>query len=230
MNQQERRTAENMIKYLESIKLTNGKNLSGITVFRQYLLNDYLIHKEFKRNKKLRQHIRRMAVVHSVSLLEVHLRNFIVSNKKHWTESGINELLKDKITLSEAFELFKHPDLKQLEKVHLIAHSSSFQSVGGVDTILSTLYGFPNNKGFLKDFEIRQNRTDDNWLYGVNIIKTFYSLFEIRNKIVHECNEDDIDEYNFYELTMFPLKFMLLIELDALNKEFTKMSFEEQKI
>jgi hypothetical protein len=135
----------------------------------------------------LKSHSRRLAHVYFISILEMFLKELIYAIH-HWNIKGRDELLeKQSYNLVEAFEVFKERELvsKEITKEYLIAHFYSFQSLQQIDLVFSKLTG----KNFFKvisDYSKKTNSENK----GIDINRTLIDFFEIRNKIVHECNQE----------------------------------------
>lgn len=144
-------------------------------------------------------------ITNLVTALEIYFRDIIIENAGRWSQPGIEELLRDKITLSEALSLAKIPDL---QAEHLITLTSAFQNAHAIQRILSQLIGV---KDFFKELDDFTMNYSDVVTDGADIPislrstfgewrKTLYELYEIRNRIVHEDNvsfltSDDVSSY-----------------------------------
>lgn len=145
------------------------------------------------RVKLIRSQARKNLIINLVTCLEVLLKEIIQENKGNWNQEGLNSLLKEKISLTDAFELFKsyRPD-----KEDLISMSTSFQNIQTIDAIFGKLtnrnflhevgqytYVFTQEQKqlFARNEDLVFNRDIPSWK---NILK---QLYDYRHTFVHEA-------------------------------------------
>ncbi|HMG90842.1 MAG TPA: HEPN domain-containing protein [Chryseolinea sp.] len=119
-------------------------------------------------------------IVTCVSAIEVYFKEVIVENADGWNVIGYDKLLSEKITLSEAYHLFKHTDVS---REAIVAEHYSFQSIEQIASTMDTLTG---SKFYDK---VVQTTTKDvpkkgNW--DTDYQPHLRELFELRNRIIHE--------------------------------------------
>ena len=135
-------------------------------------------------------------LVNVVTALELFFKQTITANS-FWAEEGYSKLLKDKLSLSEAYDLFTK---ENISREYIIAHYHSLQNFGNINYVMSSLIGkdFYNEiqnfvvygdmgevepgTVFPDDFEnlLHLPRTYPEWK------TTIANVYENRNKFVHD--------------------------------------------
>ena len=171
----------------------------------------YFESRAFSKSKKLAIN---NYLVNLITGLEVYLRGVIMQNKK-WNESGYERLLKkEKISLVDAFDLFKK---EKVTMQFIVAQTFSFQNLRIIDNVFSELTATK----FLKEIELHPIADEIKPL----ILKTLHPnwrrdltrLYEIRNKFVHEGNLDGYKELSQLDLNSLFMDFQMAIS-DFLEK------------
>jgi hypothetical protein len=214
MNQKERSKPESLIKFIEGATAKNfvKEYAAMLNLKKRYQTNIQLVSEveEKASTEEIKSHERRLAHVYFVSILEMFLKELIYAIH-HWNIKGRDELLeKQSYNLADAFEVFKERELvsKEITKEYLIAHFSSFQSLPQIDFVFSKLTG----KNFFKAISDYSNRTNSE-NKDVDINRTLIEFFEIRNRIVHEC---DVEPYSIEKLKS-NAKFIYNLLIDISN-------------
>ncbi|MEJ1241881.1 HEPN domain-containing protein [Chryseolinea sp. T2] len=121
------------------------------------------------------------AMVASVSAIEVFFKDLITENVDGWSSAGYDELLKDKITLYEAYHLFKH---ENLSRESIIAEHYNFSTIENIAATMDTLTGGGFYKKMMDTKVGNKGETFENtFLAGLR------ELYDLRNRIVHEHNK-----------------------------------------
>ncbi|SDK25873.1 hypothetical protein SAMN05421823_102277 [Catalinimonas alkaloidigena] len=148
-------------------------------------------------NQKAKIEARKNYVINLVTALEVFIKDSIKKRGGLFGNDNQRDLLKEKISLYEAHQLFKHKDLKTEE---IIAIYYSFQSLESIDYVLSKLMG----KSFLKEagaIEIDITNTHSNYFKSSSIQlnkdypewqKNIAEVFERRHSYVHDLHFNTI--------------------------------------
>lgn len=141
----------------------------------------------------LKHQARKNLIVNVVSGLENFFRDLVIQYEGHWSHEGLNSLLKEKITLGEAYDLFKDT---AISKEILVAKSSSFQNIESINYVYTTLTGVKDFYSTLEHFaEIVERAKSCKDFFLITIKATpgwrvdLHKLFQLRHKIVHEPNE-----------------------------------------
>lgn len=137
-----------------------------------------------------------------VTCLEVLLKEIIVENKGNWNIDGLDSLLREKVTLLEAFDLFKN---YRPAKEDLLSFSASFQNLQSIEAVFDKLtrrnflhevgeysYEFTDEQKqlFAKSDTLVFNRDIPGWK------KLLMQIYEDRHTFVHESTykrEIDLD-------------------------------------
>lgn len=77
-------------------------------------------------------------IINLVTALEVFFKDLIVENKDKWHSTGFSELLSQKISLNEAYDLFKISNIN-ISKELIVARFSSFQRIDSIDHVFTCL-------------------------------------------------------------------------------------------
>jgi hypothetical protein len=136
--------------------------------------------------------------VNSVTVIEVYLKDIVLSYSK-WDEKGYSKLLKEKITLSDAFELFNK---ERITREHIISHYYKFQNFASINSIFTDLLGtdfYKEIESFscrLKIIGAETTLIDEcpNWRKSLN------KLYEVRNRFVHDGVIEKINAIEIIEL------------------------------
>ena len=138
----------------------------------------------------IRIHVINNFLANIVTSLEIYFKT-LIQQYDNWDEEGYKKLFKEKITLSEAFELFnRHKVTRQF----LIAEHYSFQNFAILDNVLSCLTGDSNILNKIETFETDlfkinghriKKRSSLNKLYP-EWRKTTTKLFDLRHEYIHE--------------------------------------------
>jgi hypothetical protein len=138
-------------------------------------------------------------LVNMVSALEVYLKDVVMEKEDKWREEGLNNLLKEKITLHEAYDHFRNI---ALSKAAIISKFLSFNSIDSIDHVFSQLF----TDKFLDQLEKfeheryakkkKENPDSIHMLFSIvndsDWRKHLVNLFAIRNRVVHEFDLDEI--------------------------------------
>jgi hypothetical protein len=142
----------------------------------------------------VQNHARKNYIINQVSAFETLLKDVIMDKTFVWFENGFSELLKEKISLNDSYNIYKN---SEITREALIAHFYSFQNIESISHVFSNL----TNSDFLKGIgetetmpffkrEVEQLMKLDSLIPEWR--KTLVEIFEIRNKAVHEPNLMDI--------------------------------------
>src|SRR5690348_15466578 len=93
---------------------------------------------EDTKKDQLRNVARANALTNLVSAIEVYFRDLIVENNSIWIASGFPDLLKEKLSLNDAYDCFKGTSVT---KGALVARHYSFQSVDSISYVFDRLTG-----------------------------------------------------------------------------------------
>lgn len=212
--------SERIKKGLLAFRKRKGKSKKGLE--SQYLSFLYESHELLWRSRYFESRAfsksKKIAInnylVNLITGLEVYLRGVIMQNKK-WNESGYERLLKkEKISLVDAFDLFKK---EKVTMQFIVAQTFSFQNLRIIDNVFSELTATK----FLKEIELHPIDDEIKPL----ILKTLHPnwrrdltrLYEIRNKFVHEGNLDGYKELSQLDLNSLFMDFQMAIS-DFLEK------------
>ncbi len=146
-------------------------------------------------------------VVNCVTGLEVYLRQIILGNK-HWDDKGLNSLLKEKLTLGEAYNLFNN---EKLTREYIIAHYYSFQNLEAIYEIFSKLTG--------TDFfvAVEKFKPTHNGLGTLveeipDWRKQFALMFSVRNNFVHEGTLTTLEDSDIDNLYILVVMFVIILD------------------
>lgn len=125
--------------------------------------------------------------VNLVTSVEVYFREAVIAGNR-WNVEGYENLLKEKIPLSEAYNLF---GAEKVTRQYIIAHTSSFKNFDSIGHVFTNLIGVD----FYKEIEKLGGIFDDAsgiWI-PENLVKArpnwrkdIVKLYELRNQFVHE--------------------------------------------
>ena len=196
-------------------KKRSGKTFSSY--FRKYMLSKQVwsIVEENGKDRYVKIEARKNYIVNIVTALEVFIKDTIRNNS--FPIERQKELLKDKVTLWEAHELFKSNGIRTEA---IIADYYSFQNLDVINRVLSTLY---NNKILVeidntdlfteaehKDLSIKTGRP--NWK------QELIDLFEIRHDSIHDINFTKvIGKKKTNELGISALAFAMSLDMFVFN-------------
>lgn len=142
-----------------------------------------------KKLSKLKSIAANNFLVNCVTAIEIHLKDVILQNS-NWNELGFSDLLKEKISLNDAFEIFNK---EKVTREYIIAHSISFQNIESINKVFSSLL----KADFLKEVENFKVTPDEEEPSSeekeMSLLermpdwrKKMASLYELRNAFVHE--------------------------------------------
>lgn len=147
---------------------------------------------------KARDRASKNFVINLVSAIEIFCKEMIIDKHGKWNELGLTILLdeKDKVKLSEIFEIIK---IGELKKEHIILKFHLFENIHVINKVFSLLTGeYKNNGNANSDFRFLENLqqlkiNDTNNALAETILKempdwweNLNNLFETRHQIVHE--------------------------------------------
>lgn len=122
-----------------------------------------------------------------VTALEVYFKKVIV-NGNNWNELAFDDLLREKISLSEAYKLFNK---EKISREFLISHTYSFQNLDTINKTFSALCG----EDFIRKVETTETKFFDlNGEGGFSQLilvhpdwwKSVSEIINLRNMFVHE--------------------------------------------
>jgi len=187
-------------------------------------------------NPVLSKEVKAIAVhnllINTVTSLEVFFKHMIIQIK-NWDVEGYKTLLSDKITLSEAFDLFHN---NQVTREYLIAHYHKFQNFDTIGGIFSKLIG---NKDFYK--EVERHRVDlidykgerRNYIF-MEIYPDWRELisniYQARNAFVHEIEYHAYIKNRLVDVLGCTLTFMLVITNYLESKYDSKPTVDSNRI
>lgn len=121
-------------------------------------------------------------IVNCVSALEMYFKNTILQNAR-WHNPGLTSLLKEKITLGEAYEMFGQ---EKISREYIVSHYFSLQNFESISGIFSKL----TNSDFFK--EVENFKVDWNGK-TLTLLEEFpdwrseiIQLYDVRNRYVHD--------------------------------------------
>jgi hypothetical protein len=169
---------------------SRNKGRKGLENFddKYFLARDlWLEIEKLKLDRDLLWQARRNFVVNLVTVLEVFLKDLIVVQRDRWKHEGFSKVLDEKVSLDEAYTIFKH---NKLTRELLITHYYSFQNVDSIKRVFDPLTG----KDFLNEIGTYVYRDKDGAisLSKNEVIKNLKMLFDLRHRIVHEGLHDRI--------------------------------------
>lgn len=136
---------------------------------------------------------RKNFLTNAVTALEIFFRDVLIENSGRWSETGFDELLKEKITLSEALQFAQIP---QIRPEHIVSSTLSFKNPDSINNIFSKLIGKDffaaiDKFEFVPDgYEEEEVGRPENVVslkhLGFDWNKSFYDLYSLRNRVVHE--------------------------------------------
>jgi hypothetical protein len=144
--------------------------------------------------EELKNAARKNALINMVSALEVYFRDLIVERNGCWAIGGFADLLKEKMSLNDAYDCFKDTTVT---KEALVAHYYSFQNIESIANIFGCLASCDFLKciddaeylAFAGDCPIGHydfHHSFPEWK------KLLVVIFNTRHRIVHEANLDEI--------------------------------------
>lgn len=175
--------------------------------------------------KSIKNLAKKNAIVNLITSLEVFLKELIQLNHENWNENGLEELLKDKVTLSHAYDLLS---AYRPSKSDLISNHYSFQSLESVDTVFNKLTGkrFLNLVGEygykFQDFEKALFKVDE-LVFDRDLPSwraTLIDIFKLRHQAVHESTDNVDFDIEIYDITIFMTQFGLAVWKVCYCKEF----------
>ncbi len=167
--------------------------------FKQYYDGLFLFFNVTRSIKKKKdQHLIDLAfnnyLVNCITCLEIFYKHMIQSFDR-WSEQGYTELLTEKVTLGQAFDLIGN---EKITKQYIIANHYSFQNFSTIGKTMSAL----TQKDFYKEVEnyevtyiggTKEGKLDPTDTKTVKLIKdypdwkkTINKLYEDRNNFVHD--------------------------------------------
>lgn len=191
-----RRTIKSIVKDLDSNRKVSRRKSRKLPSERFYYnLEDALWTMiRVLNNRNSEQRNKRIAIsnfqVNAVTAIEVFFKS-IISTNKNWSPNGIEELLKENITLGEAYKILKK---HKLTPQFIIAETFSFSDFWSMGTYMKKLLN--TEIDFFIEFETH-TFGQYNWESKKGESKTFIALFpnwrrEIqslyteRNRFIHE--------------------------------------------
>jgi len=161
------------------------ENNSANWLFYVYLViaEDLLDHVSKSCKKEIIIHeARRNYLVNLATSLEVFCKRTIMQFSDCWDERGISELLQERITLHEAFELVEVSRDQKLAKELFIINSYSFSNFDSITLVFSKLTGKAN-----LNILLGKTIKHDKWE------KSLKELFRYRNEILHDGIDMEIE-------------------------------------
>jgi hypothetical protein len=128
-------------------------------------------------------------IINVVTALEIYLKDMIEEFSGSWNNAGFDKLLKEKITLNEAYDWFKDTSAT---KEKIVARFASFQNISTINNTFSCLFGVND---FLSDLDaFTRNQGGQLQLFSLKSYpdwkKQLRDMLVLRNKIVHEDEWD----------------------------------------
>lgn len=121
-------------------------------------------------------------IVNCISALEMYFKNIILQNAR-WHNPGLTSLLKEKITLGEAYEMFGQ---EKISREYIVSHYFSLQNFESISAIFSKL----TDADFFK--EVENFKVDWSGQFST-LLEEFpdwrsdiIKLYDVRNKYVHD--------------------------------------------
>jgi len=163
-------------------------------VFHEYLDDAFwiaatTIHDKSKSSMNEKRLATSNLIVNHVTGIEAFFRNVVVHNKA-WSGNGIEALMREKISISDAYSLIQKGNVR-LE--HVIAETFSFNELSQIGTVMKAL------TGCTKDFwvEVEEHEVDTldagHGLVTINFLdmhpdwrKETLEMYKERNRYVHE--------------------------------------------
>lgn len=183
------------------MKSISSLKLEQLTEFSEDRTNRIKSYNEFSETRSNAYDLLRLAEVHGVSrqkyearkafvvtlvsALEVFIKEIIIENHGKWNKEGFSKLLTEKVTLDQAYNIFKVYGVK---REVIIAKTHSFQNLENISHVFNCLTG---KKNFLDDLEeYKWDLGEGGYLQLIKISpnwrKDLANLFALRHKIVHE--------------------------------------------
>ena len=190
------------IKLLRALaSQSNGKHPISKFVERDQTINE--LYQEARRSgmkESLMHQMRLNTVVSYVTILEVFLKGTVIWNAGLWNRDGIDKLMKENISMRDAFELIRTPNIKE---EHIILQTQNFQNVNAIVYVFTTLLG----RDFVKAMAETRKLYVQGFLTGT-APESWQSMLneclETRHKIVHEGLQELTDEQvSTYANTVF---------------------------
>jgi len=145
--------------------------------------------------KEIKIEARKNFIINCITAVEVFFKDMIIG--LDWfevlNEDGIDELLSEKITLTEAWLLFK---TKNISLGEIIAAKFSFQSLPEINKIMKKLLGVSNFLKEVEQYEVTEIDEDNEEEKVKFVLKDAYpdwrkkvqEIFELRHKFVHQVS------------------------------------------
>lgn len=182
-------------KYVQSEKLRQKRKENALNNFINKINISRGLNFITENNTKdnwLKTESRKNLLINSVTSVEVFIKESIKGKHVYFPEEGQKELLKEKISLWEAYELFRNTNIRTVD---IIADYYSFQNLDSIQYVLSTLTGkdfyqsmnnieldLVNNSKYFKRETLNLKNDYPNWQ------KNLRELFDIRHESVHDVN------------------------------------------
>lgn len=185
-------------------KLLHTKTTNNALVSLTHRINDAMVLFHYATRSSsnvVRIEASKHCVVSFISGIEVFCKELILEYKDKWVDEGYSKLLTEKISLNEAYGLFKHLEVK---REVIVTHYNSFQSIENINRVFSALTG--------TDFLLKVENT---LVYDApekfSLVQVFQEwrkdlieLFKLRHNIIHENNIDlVVDETTIIFLSGF---------------------------
>ena len=148
--------------------------------------------------KEIKIEARKNFIINCITAVEVFFKDMIIG--LDWfevlNEDGIDELLSEKITLTEAWLLLK---TKNISLGEIIAAKFSFQSLPEINKIMKKLLGVSNFLKEVEQYEVTEIDEDNEEEKVKFVLKDAYpdwrkkvqEIFELRHKFVHQVSFKD---------------------------------------
>ena len=193
---------ESLIELINSYKASQHSTRNSEEHLSKYLELAIQVQQEIEessKDDKIKSQARKNLVINFVTALEVYFRDIIIEFAGKWDADGFTFLLKEKISLNEAFDLFSNA---KVSKEMIIAKFSSFQNLESINFVYGNLLATKDFVGDLDRFarEIEKPLFEGGSLFSLKDIQEWRTLLSAllssRHKFVHESNVDEILEPN----------------------------------
>lgn len=170
-----------------------------------------------KIDKKYHLRIHQNFLINLASVIEITLKDLISFNAKNWNESNYSELLSEKISLENAYKLFKEVEVT---REAIIGRNSSFNSIESIIITFNKLTTSQfvkemENVQFLEDNHLTLQEFSPNWKSVIN------SIFVERNLTVHEGhNKLDLNTHVMDTFFSTTLMFLYAVNYYCQNNSF----------
>lgn len=144
--------------------------------------------------------VRAGCVVSLVTALEVYYKDFIIQKRGEWDKEGIDFLMKETVTLKDAFRLAR---IEGITEEHVIAMSHNFQNFSVVVLVFSKLLGEDIIKGLHALVKDNPNNLFSNM---PKVVTTMELLLTVRHEIIHE-GRIEVDEKDFNQFLEVAARF-----------------------